>query len=63
MIGEAIVAIIKAIAAATGKSESETRDEAIAALRTIKASPPRDMTVDAEAMRKAFGIGASDDDA
>jgi hypothetical protein len=54
MIGEAIVVIVRAIAAATGKSEAATRDEAIAALRALEASPPRDMAVDADAMRRAF---------
>lgn len=61
MIGEAIVAIVKAIAAATGKSEGATRDEAIAALRALEASPPRDMAVDADAMRRAFEDAQGDE--
>lgn len=62
MIGEAVVAIVKALAAATGRSEAATRDEAVAALRALEASPPRDMAVDADAMRRAFEDAKVGDD-
>jgi hypothetical protein len=53
-LGPVLVGLVELVMSATKKSRAETVEELVAELRAIAAQPPRDMAVDADAMRKAF---------
>lgn len=46
--------IIDLVAAATNRSKAEVAEEFIAELRNLIDNPPKDMNVNADAMREAF---------
>ena len=53
-LGPVLVGLVELVMSATKKSRAETVEELVAELRAIAAQPPRDMSVDADAMRAAF---------
>jgi hypothetical protein len=53
-VGPILTGVVELVMSATKKSRAETVEELVAELRAIAAQPPRDMAVDADAMRAAF---------
>jgi hypothetical protein len=61
VLGPILTGVVELVMAATKKSRAETVEELVAELRAIAAQPPRDMTVDADAMRRAFEAAKGDE--